>query len=173
MQLSRAARLAAYFVVLDVCHDLADHVVQTDQQAVNKSERSRRGYRAMLGHVASYTTVQAVGLASLRAVGLCPPAASLTAAVAWSAGSHAFLDRRWPVKRLLEKTGSSNFARPQIVADVRAQVFNPMKRGSAPFARGTAMSSLPLHGPYLADQSLHRVCLLISAAILAWRNRCS
>ena len=28
----------------------------------------------------------------------------------------------------------------------------------------------PLHGPYLADQSLHHVCVALAAAVIAWRR---
>ncbi|MDY0816552.1 hypothetical protein [Kitasatospora purpeofusca] len=60
-------------------------------------------------------------------------------ATLWSAGTHAILDRRWPVRLLLERTGSPNFA---------------------------VLQSGGISGPYLADQALHATALLGPAVLL-------
>ncbi|MGW1365110.1 hypothetical protein ACWCQP_48025 [Streptomyces chartreusis] len=66
-------------------------------------------------------------------------ATGLAAGFAWSAATHAVLDRRWPVRWLLQHTGSPVFA------DLR---------------------STGLNGLYLADQALHSGVLLISALLI-------
>ncbi|CAA9365141.1 MAG: hypothetical protein AVDCRST_MAG68-5130 [uncultured Gemmatimonadetes bacterium] len=162
------ARYGAMIGLLWAAHDLADHVVQTDHQAADKAT----SWRAMAGHVGGYTAVQCGAIAALSAAArtrLSWPHA--VAAVAFSAVSHAFLDRRWPVKRALELTGSPGFARPQtpsVFVDATvdgAAIYSPS--GKAPAIGVTRAGPVPLHGPYLADQALHHAALAICAALLA------
>ncbi|WP_219806369.1 DUF3307 domain-containing protein [Streptomyces sp. SM12] len=150
-QVATLATFSAVWAVLSVSHNLADHVLgQTDHQAAGKAAPSadevadgvspRRGWGACLRHVAQYHLVMAVMLAlvwvllplHLSWTGL---AAGLTA----SAVTHAFLDRRWPVRWLLEHT--------------RAKEFAALKAGG-------------LNGMYLADQALHSGALLVSALLI-------
>lgn len=94
--------------------------------------------------------MKAVALGMLRAAGVGASWWRVLAATGWSAGTHAFLDRRrWPVRRILELTGSPGFACGKFTAGAR-----------------DAEQPVPLHGPYLADQ-LHHACLAVAAAILA------
>jgi hypothetical protein len=105
--------------VLAVGHNLADHVLgQTDRQAAGKAApgaeaiakgASRRaGWGACLSHVALYHLVLAIAWWALPLqLTLLGPLAGF----AWSAVTHAFLDRRWPVRWLLEHTGSGPFSR--------------------------------------------------------------
>lgn len=154
-------RFAAILGALWAAHDLADHVVQTDHQAATKAH----DWRGMAGHVGSYTATQAVALGALRAAGVRLRPRSALAGLAVSAASHAFLDRRWPVVALLERTGSARFAHPVVrtEADVREVL------GARPQADGRG--PLPLHGPYLADQALHHVCVALAAAVVAGGER--
>lgn len=145
----RAARFAAALAALWAAHDVADHVVQTDHQAATKAT----SWRGMAGHVGTYHAAQVGALAVLRALGVRPSWRRTLAAVAWSAGTHALLDRRWPVTRILRATGSPRFSRPQIVV--------------GPTDGDTMAGPLPLHGPYLADQALHHGALFIAALLLA------
>lgn len=131
----RASIFGAALAALWGAHDFADHVVQTDHQAAHKAT----SWAAMSGHVGSYTAVQVAALAALRPLGVRPSWRRTVAAVAWSAGTHALLDRRWPVTKILQGSGSSGFAALQT----------------------------PINGPYLADQGLHHACLLVSALVLA------
>lgn len=145
-----AARLGASYAALMAAHDLGDHIVQTDHQAATKAT----SWAGMAGHVGSYTALQLAALVGLRALAGVRPSWRRTAvAVAWSAGTHAFLDRRWPVKRILELTGSPSFARSTVI--------------DASAVSDLGFLPLPLHGPYLADQALHHGVLLVAAAILA------
>lgn len=88
------------FVALLAGHLLGDWVVQTDHQAANKAT----SWKAMLGHV---TTYHAVLTAFVLPVWWSPWA---LAGIAVSYVTHAFIDRRWPVRRLLKATGSDWFS---------------------------------------------------------------
>ncbi|GAA2123304.1 hypothetical protein GCM10009759_74300 [Kitasatospora saccharophila] len=66
-------------------------------------------------------------------------ALGVATAVAWSADTHAILDRRWPVRLILERAGAPKF---------------------------TTLQSGGISGPYLADQALHATTLLGSAIML-------
>lgn len=151
------ARFGALLAALWAAHDLADHIVQTDHQAATKAT----SWRGMGGHITTYHLTQLAALAALRSLaGIRPSWARTLAGVALSAGTHTLLDRRWPVVRILELTGSPGFARPVIPgqqAEVDAEVV----------VAEVKAQPLPLHGPYLADQALHHACLAVVATILA------
>jgi hypothetical protein len=110
------------WAVLSVGHNLADHVIgQTDRQAEGKAAPSaaeiadgaspRRGWDACLRHVAQYHLVMAVMPALVWVVlPLQMSWSGLVAGLAVSAATHAFFDRRWPVRWLLEHVGSKGFA---------------------------------------------------------------
>lgn len=94
--------LARLLVVCDAnCfHMLGDWIIQTDAQAMAKM----KSWRAMAGHVLTYHLTMAV---------LVPPFRHDRWAVLGfvvSAATHGFIDRRWPVRLLLSKTGSKSFA---------------------------------------------------------------
>jgi hypothetical protein len=136
-----ALTFAVLAVTLYAAHQLADHVLgQTDDQAAHKADPGLSGWRHIAGHVGAYHLVMAV-MVAIAAVALNLPvtAAGLVAGFAFSAITHAFLDRRWPVRWLLEHTGAADFADRQS----------------------------PICGMYLADQSLHYACLWISALLMA------
>lgn len=149
-----AGRFGAALAMLWAAHDVADHVVQTDHQAANKAS----SWRAMAGHVGGYTATQVAALALLRPLGVRPSMGRLVVAVAFSAATHAFLDRRWPVAAILRRTGSGRFATPLVVVDGPDEDHRPGDVLTGP---------VPLHGPYLADQALHHAALTVSALILA------
>jgi hypothetical protein len=158
----RAARFAAAYAALLPAHDLADHVVQTDHQAAHKAGPGWAGARAMAGHVGGYLVVQLLAVLALRVLGVRPSWRRTAAAVTLSAGTHALLDRRWPVRWILEHTGSRGFARPVVIATGEIQGDDPMEIGAL-----HVTGQLPIHGPYLTDQALHHVVLAVCAAILA------
>lgn len=162
----RAGRFGAVLSALWAAHDLADHVVQTDAQAAHKAT----SWSAMAGHVGSYTAVQLSALAALRTVGVRPSWRRMLAGVAVSAGTHALLDRRWPVRWVLEHSGSAEFADARFVVrdTYHAAV---MRSTTADEAVEAAIHPAPLHGPYLADQALHHACLLVSALIMVGGRR--
>lgn len=135
-----AVVFAAGLATLYAAHQVADHVFgQTDKMAAMKSKPGIVGWSGIMLHVLQYHLVMAAML-FLTGMILDLPLTPLgfTLALTFSAITHAILDRRWPVKWILEKVGSPEFAKMQ----------------------------QPLCGMYLADQGLHWFCLWISALLL-------
>lgn len=165
-RVSSARTFAVVLPTLLVAHNLADHVVQTDHQAANKARR----WPAMAGHVGSYQATQLGALLAVsRATGTRLSWRGMLLGGAFSAISHAFLDRRWPVVAILRRTGSAGFASP--VVRVCHDVDGHGRVHTAGIPRSVdAVGPLPLHGPYLADQALHHACLLVSALLIARRR---
>jgi hypothetical protein len=129
-------RFATLLPTLWAAHDVGDHLAQTDHQAMRKA----RSWRAMAGHIIGYQATQAVAVgAVLAATGIRCNRRALLVGMVFSGTTHAFIDRRWPVRWLLRHTGSAGFAE----------------------------MSTPVNGPYQADQALHHGCLLIAALIMA------
>jgi hypothetical protein len=93
------------FPALLAGHLLGDWVAQNDWEATNKT----RSWPALAAHVASYHLVMGMLL-------LIPilrdgwPAGKALAVLAVSAGTHALIDRREPVRRLMRAAGSPGFA---------------------------------------------------------------
>lgn len=167
-----AGRVAACYVALWVAHDLADHVVQTDEQAAAKADpRPGHWEGAMLGHLAGYAAAQAAALVSMHIAGVRMTPGRALAGLAFSVVTHGVLDRRWPVVELLRRTGSERFADPRlpaILVDPREQ-YPPFTR--SPAIGTTRRAALPLHGVYLADQALHHAAVAIAAALAAGGRR--
>jgi hypothetical protein len=135
-----ATVFAAAFAALYAGHMVGDHIVQTDWQAANKAGKGRTARRAMIGHLAGYYYCQAIALAAVY-LATGAPIAGWTGFVGlvFSVASHGLIDRRWPVRWLLEHTGSGPFSR---------------------------LASGGINGMYLGDQALHIGCLFISALII-------
>jgi hypothetical protein len=135
-----AITFAAAAATLHAAHQLGDHIVQTDNNASNKAAPGRHGWHHVLTHVATYHLTALVMLV-VTAVVLDLPVTVLgiAAGLGFSAITHAVIDRRWPVRWLLNHTGSAAFADRQT----------------------------PICGMYLADQSLHHACLWASALLIA------
>lgn len=139
---SRAATAAVAYAALRTAAHVADHWFQTGHQAMHKADPGVAGHRAMTGHIASYTGCQAVALMAVNRIldaGMTPR--GIAAAVVFSATTHWFIDRRWPVRRLAEATNKSDF-----------------------HALGG-----PLGGAYILDQSAHHLMEGV-AAVLAGRK---
>ncbi len=129
-------------VTMNAAHEIADHVLgQSDKIAANKVKPGRVGWSHILQHILQYHAVMVVMLfIAVAAFSLPVAPLGFISAILFSAVSHAIIDRRWPVKWILQKTGSPGFAE----------------------------LTQPLCGMYLADQSLHKTCLWISAFLLAF-----
>lgn len=113
-----AARFAAVAATLTAAHHVGDFMAQTDHQANRKPARADRtvecseaeSWWALTKHVASYHAVQAAALvAADRALGLGLSPRRVAAGVALSAVTHAVIDRRWPVRTWMDRTGSQAF----------------------------------------------------------------
>lgn len=138
---SRAARFAATFAGLYAAHMVADHWVQTDQQACTKGKPGWDGRLACAQHVATYTAVAmltAVGLNRALKLGL--GWRGIAAGQAISAVTHYWADRRVPLERLADVTGHGDFYR-----------------------RGEHLG----RGSYALDQSWHIGCLAVAALVTA------
>lgn len=163
------AAFGAVLAALWAAHDLADHVIgQTDHQAAHKAT----SWSAMAGHVGLYHAVQVATLGALR--GLCgvrPSWRRTLAGVLLSASTHALLDRRWPVVRALELTGSAGFARSNRTPTHGHGPVGFPPDGPDGLHDDRGDRPLPLHGPYLADQALHHTCLAVAAAVIAGGGR--
>lgn len=107
---SLAGKFSAAYTALRVAGQVADHYVQTSHQAAHKADAGVAGHKAMAGHIASYAAAQAAALVVVNQVldaGIKPR--GIVAAVAFSAATHWFIDRRWPVRKLAEATGKLGF----------------------------------------------------------------
>lgn len=108
--MSKAANAAVTYAAMRTAAHVADHWAQTSHQAVHKADAGLSGHRAMAGHIASYAASQAVAVvAADRLLGMGLRPSRIAAAVAFSAATHWFIDRRWPVRRLAEATGKQEF----------------------------------------------------------------
>jgi hypothetical protein len=116
--MSTAATAAITFAALYVGHQIGDHVVQSEWAATTKAAPGAEelaagvppwtGWAACLRHVASYTGTQAVALGLVCVV--APFAlAGAVAALLVSASTHAVIDRRWIVRRLIRAKGCQNW----------------------------------------------------------------
>jgi len=135
-----AVVFAVSMATLVVAHQLADHIFQTDADAAAKANPGLHGWRHLLTHVSTYHAT-AVFMLIVTAVVLDVPftGTGLVVGLTFSAVTHAILDRRWPVRWILQHTGSAAFA--------------------------DRMS--PICGMYLADQALHYGCLWVAALLIA------
>jgi hypothetical protein len=140
--MSASATFAAVAATLYAAHQLADHVLgQTDHQAANKAAAGWHGWRNDLAHVALYHLVMTVMLTvAVLLLDLPVTITGTLIGLGFSAATHALIDRRWPVRWLLEHTGSGPFSR---------------------------LANHGLNGAYLADQALHYTALWIAALLIA------
>jgi hypothetical protein len=131
---------AVAMATLVAAHQLADHIFQTDNDANAKAAPGMNGWRHLLVHVGAYHATALVMLV-ITAVVLNVPltVAGMVAGLGFSAVTHAILDRRWPVRWILQHVGAPEFA------DLKT----------------------PICGMYLADQALHYGCLWVAALLIA------
>ncbi|MFI5649943.1 DUF3307 domain-containing protein [Streptomyces anulatus] len=102
---------ATLFVLLYVAHLLADYPGQTDHQAKHKADCGAAGWRANLAHAGIHLVVSGLALlVGQIALGLGLGLLPATAALLWIAGSHAFIDRRWPVARWMRFARQAEWA---------------------------------------------------------------
>ncbi|MFJ5922296.1 hypothetical protein ACIQF6_06735 [Kitasatospora sp. NPDC092948] len=117
MAFSRAARFAAAYALLRSAADVADHWVQTHNQALTKGQHDHRegessaaGRAACAAHVATYVGTQ--GLALLigsRVLGMRLRPVPVVAALAVSAATHYVADRRDPLRHIAESIGKAEY----------------------------------------------------------------
>ena len=145
-----AATFAAVFVALFVAHQVADHWIQTQHQADAKGHPGPAGRIACAAHVATYTlTALAAVLALPLFLGLALSPGRVAAGLLTSAVTHYIADRRTPLRRLAELTGSTRFY--ALGAPRPGRDDNP--------SLGT--------GSYALDQSFHYLFLFVAALVIA------
>lgn len=90
-----AASFAATYAALTAAHEVADHWVQIDDQAVHKGQRNRDGAIACAEHVITYTTTQAAVLYAVqKATGMRLSWKRAALGLAISAATHYIADRQ-------------------------------------------------------------------------------
>ncbi|MEU3687838.1 DUF3307 domain-containing protein [Streptomyces narbonensis] len=103
---------ATLFVLLYLGHLLADYPFQTDHQAAHKADCGAAGWRANLAHAFTHVALCGLALAAgallLDDMTVSVPAVAV--ALAWIGGTHAFIDRRWPVRWWMEHTRQATWA---------------------------------------------------------------
>jgi hypothetical protein len=145
-----ALRFAAAYATLTASHEVADHWVQIDSQAMAKGGPGWPGRLACASHVATYTATQGLALlAADRLLGLRLSPRRVAAALAVSAGTHYLADRQGGHWR------------------------DGTPRGIVRLAAGTGHSGWLQRDPgagYLMDQSWHKGCIWAAALIAAGRE---
>jgi Protein of unknown function (DUF3307) len=96
---------AIVFLVLLTGHLLGDWVAQDDWAATNKTH----SWAALGAHVARYHLIMGL-LLLLPILRDGWPAGNAVVVLIVSAATHAFIDRRWPVRALMRAVGSPGFA---------------------------------------------------------------
>lgn len=125
-ELAGVAALA--YVALYVGHHVGDHIVQTQQQATGKGAplleqliagvHPWHGWRYCIRHVVGYTVTQAVALVvAFGGLGSPVPWYGGAAALAWSAATHAVIDRGWLVRALLKLKGALDWEEGRYLID--------------------------------------------------------
>lgn len=102
---------ANLFILLYVAHLLADYPFQTDHQAGHKADCGAAGWRANLAHAGTHLLLSAAallvgGFALGFQVHILPAAGALL----WITGTHAVIDRRWPVARWMRLARQQGWA---------------------------------------------------------------
>jgi len=147
---AQAATFAAVFVALYVAHQVADHWIQTDHQALHKGDTGWPGRLACLAHVGSYTFTALLAVLALPLfLGLPLDPARVAAGLLISAVTHYIADRRTPLATLAALVRLSGFyalGKPRPGRDDNACI------GS---------------GAYALDQSFHYLFLFVAALVIA------
>ena len=146
-----AVVFAAVFAALYAAHQVADHWTSTEHQATHKGLPGWAGRRACAAHVATYVLFSAAVLAATAwRLGLHLDVVRVCIALAVSALTHYWADRRTTLARLCERLGKGTFYR---VGQPRPGTDDQPHLGT---------------GAYVLDQSWHILWgVLIAALIIA------
>ncbi|WP_424921084.1 DUF3307 domain-containing protein [Streptomyces sp. wa13] len=103
---------AELFILMYAAHLAADYPLQTDHQAGCKASHGAAGWRANLAHVGTHFVAVAVALLVGHLVlDLAIPVLPAVLALVWIAGTHAVIDRRWPVAAWMRFARQAGWAR--------------------------------------------------------------
>ncbi|WP_330479927.1 hypothetical protein OG301_38980 (plasmid) [Streptomyces platensis] len=149
--MNRATQFSAAYAALTAAHEVADHIVQVDRDAVAKGRHGAEGRVACLRHVGSYTLTQALALAAAdRGLGLRLNWRWAAGALFLSAATHYAADRsggRW-------------------AEDPETQPTTRMVRAAHRAGKGGWLTRDPQAG-YRIDQAWHKGWIAIAAGIVA------
>jgi len=144
---------ASAFAALLAGHQVADHWLQTNHQAVTKGAPGWPGRLACARHAAVLTAVLALALAATAAATGARFSLPWTAlALALNGASHYWADRRTTLAALAESVGKGAFWRLGMPRD-----------GGGSACLGT--------GAYALDQAFHVGCLWLTALVIAAGSR--
>lgn len=166
-----AAVAAVAFAALYAGHQVGDHVIQTDADAAAKGAPTGphlaagahpwAGWGACLRHVFSYSLAQLAALALAWIVAPMNPA-GVTAGLLVSASSHAVIDRRWIVRRLIELKGCHHWREAPYLLD------QSLHMGALLVAAIVAAAVSTVDGLAVAAGA---AVILVACALLAERRR--
>jgi len=149
-----ASLFAAAFAALFAGHQLADHWLQTNRQALGKGAPGWPGRLACARHAAVLTAVLALALAVTAAATGARFSVPWTAvALALNGASHYWADRRTTLAALAESVGKGALWR----------IGMPRSGRDDNACLGT--------GAYILDQSFHTFFLLVTALVIAAGSR--
>ncbi|MEX3206048.1 hypothetical protein [Streptomyces acidiscabies] len=141
-----AARFAAAYAALTAAHEVADHWVQIDDQAVTKGKPGADGVIACAKHVTTYAATQAAALYAVqRATGMRLSWRRAALGLAVSAATHYIADRQ-----------GGHWQDPQPRGIVRLAAIGHAKWLQRDPGAG-----------YLMDQSWHKGWIAVAALIAA------
>lgn len=148
-------RIGGVYAALRAAHTVADHIVQSGDDAQAKAGHGWPARNACARHVAELTAVQILALAAVAAVaGERLDPRRVAAGLAVNAATHYVLDRRPIARRLNHALGKKDFY----------DKFRVQRVGWVdPYGPGT--------GPYTLDQAWHDGILAVAAAIIAGGNQ--
>lgn len=153
--MSRATQFSAAYAALTAAHEVADHIVQVDRDAVAKGKEGAEGRIACLRHVGSYTLTQAVALAAA------------------DCGLKLRLDWRWATAGLLV-SAATHYAADRSggrwAEDPEKQPTTRMVRAAHRSGKGGWLTRDPQAG-YRIDQAWHKGWIAIAAGIVAVGGR--
>ncbi|WP_343983893.1 transcriptional regulator, partial [Streptosporangium amethystogenes] len=105
-----ALRFAVALVTLYAAHQVADHWIQSHTQACGKAAPGRAGWRANLAHVGTYTVTLSVALLLVEwRFDLGYSAAWVYVGLAVNGATHAWADRRAPLRALAVRLGKTEY----------------------------------------------------------------
>ncbi len=138
---TRVALFLIAFVSWLAAHYVADHWLQSDDQAAHKGDAGWKGHLACSLHVGTYVLVQAFAVyAAAWKLGLVLPPVATLAGLVVSGVTHYIADRRAPLRAIAKRMTCAGFV------DVKGGGIN---------------------GAYLLDQSWHIGWIFVAALVAA------
>lgn len=136
-------------------HPFCDHILQSDQSAMDKGRPGWVGRKACARHVLTYSAGQFVASAAVtRTLGFRPSWSALLAGTAVNAVTHYVIDRREPLKKLL-----------------RGKVFDKsryLERSTVQRRPGVVDDTGPGTALMECDQAAHRLIGVLASLTTAW-----